>query len=312
METANRAPRWATRLAILLVAVLTVTAFGMSFVALQDLMGRTGANPAVAAGLPVIVDGAIVVGMLLLFVLHDRRSKGVAWVLLIGFAAVSLVCNGVHIAVVFDPARGLGLPFAIFLGTLPPLALLTTSEALVCLLTRSGPEEADEAAEEQEEAEQAAEALPSALPAPAAPVAAPDPVATLVEEPAEPAAEPLAGPAVAAGEPAVEERFDEALLQGHSQAPLAACEDAIRTHEAGADDPVATEGADRAAGLQVVRPEPPTPTEPADQVAWILDEARAGREVTWKVVAERLGLTDRTAQYRLTTARKKDPEAFAA
>ncbi|MEU3044903.1 hypothetical protein ABZ700_29085 [Streptomyces diastaticus] len=59
------------------------------------------------------------------------------------------------------------------------------------------------------------------------------------------------------------------------------------------------------------------PAEPAAQVDWIVDRARAGRDVTKKAllaVFEEAGqpVSDSTAQRRLREARAKAPEVFAA
>ena len=75
--------------------------------------------------------------MLVIFAWRGRSRRATAWpwVTLSGFAIVSVVGNGVHTAVMHDPTQGISMGFAIFVGAIPPVGLLLSSEMLVRLLT---------------------------------------------------------------------------------------------------------------------------------------------------------------------------------
>lgn len=132
-------PRWVTVVAAGLVAVISLLAFAVSFAALRDLAARSGIPGGIAWAWPLIVDGSIVTAMLVIFAWRGRSRSATAWpwVTLLFFAAVSVVGNGVHTAAVLDPGSGVALPFAIFIGALPPVGLLLSSEMLVRLLAGS-------------------------------------------------------------------------------------------------------------------------------------------------------------------------------
>lgn len=130
-------PRWLTAIMAVLVTGISLLAFVLSFEVLSELATRAGIPADIAWAWPVIVDGSIVTAMLVIFAWRGRPRRATAWpwVTLLFFAAVSVVGNGVHTAVVYDSRQGIPMWFAIFMGSIPPVGLLLSSEMLVRLLT---------------------------------------------------------------------------------------------------------------------------------------------------------------------------------
>lgn len=124
-----------TLVAAILVALIALGAFALSFAALGDLAQRAGIPESTAWIWPLIVDGSIVTAMLVIFSWRGASPKLTRWpwATLIFFALVSVVGNGVHTVTVADPNSGISLPFAVFVGAIPPIALLLSSELLVRL-----------------------------------------------------------------------------------------------------------------------------------------------------------------------------------
>lgn len=129
-------PRWLTIVAAILVATISFLAFAISFAALSDLAARSGIPYQIAWAWPLIVDGSIVTAMLVIFAWRGqgRRQTTWPWITLCFFAIVSIVGNGVHTVAVLDVRQGVSVEFAIFVGALPPIGLLLSSEMLVRLL----------------------------------------------------------------------------------------------------------------------------------------------------------------------------------
>lgn len=129
-------PRSLTIVAAILVAAISFLAFAISFAALSDLAARSGIPRQIAWAWPLIVDGSIVTAMLVIFAWRGqgRRQTTWPWITLCFFAVVSIVGNGVHTVAVLDVRQGVSVEFAIFVGALPPIGLLLSSEMLVRLL----------------------------------------------------------------------------------------------------------------------------------------------------------------------------------
>lgn len=136
-----RVPRLLTAVAAALVAGISMLAFVLSFEVLRDLASRSGIPAGIAWAWPLIVDGSIVTAMLVIFAWRGRSRRATVWpwVTLSGFAIVSVVGNGVHTAALYDPSQGISMGFAIFVGAIPPVGLLLSSEMLVRLLTPTEP-----------------------------------------------------------------------------------------------------------------------------------------------------------------------------
>lgn len=270
-------PRWLTAAMALLVAGISLLAFVLSFEVLSDIAARAGIPDGIAWAWPVIVDGSIVASMLVIFVWRDRprRTTVWPWVTLLFFAAVSVVGNGVHTAVVYDGTQGLTLWFAIFMGAIPPVGLLLSSEMLVRLLT---PPDA-------------------VVVGVATSVAAADQAVIPIEEPA-PTAQKMAVP-VEESETPVEE------LAPPGDEPVAVTEELVAL----IDEPVATVSQLHAVGL--------IPSDPSDQIGWIVARAQAGHDVSREALSQLLAeagqpVSDRTLQRRLASARERAPEMLQA
>lgn len=334
----------------LLVAGISGVAFYMSFSVLRDLAERSGIPASVAWGLPVVIDGSIVTAILVILAWRMcGQRQALPWVVLVAFSIVSIVGNAAHVAIAYDAQQGVPLWLAITMGAIAPIGLLTSCEMLVRLPKASDlpAVAAEDLAAPAITAE--ALAGPVAAPVAAGETTG-DPVAASIATPDatgedtsehdhtgdavatpmtsavaadEVTGDPVAAPrtaAVADGETTGESAGDEPVEAGEpvadgvgpSPVSVAAVAPVIATGE----DDIATgdvTGERDVAALVPMHPVPATPVAargPAEQVEWVLDEVRAGRELTWSVVAEELGLSTRQAQRRLTDARKRAPELF--
>ncbi len=126
--------RWPVAITAILVAIISVISFGMSFVAMRDLMERAGFPP-----------GEVAWGIAGDRRRHDRRGDGLP--VRSPWRGTRRPCGAVGLAGrvrrhlrdlqrrahLGDLQRGPGIPlaFAIFLGTLPPVALLGGSSELL-------------------------------------------------------------------------------------------------------------------------------------------------------------------------------------
>ena len=273
------------------VAVVIVGAFVVSFAVLRDLAERFGIPAGVAWIWPVIVDGTIAAATAVLYASrHLRlRERVLPSLTLALFVVVSLVGNVAHnLAIDVGDSR-----LKIFVSSVPPIGLLLSVELFITLLRVRG-QRVDVVSE----------------PALVTPVSVPVP-----EQAPElaPSAEPLTSPAEdmsVAPDPAIEPPNDpvsevESELEPAAEAVLPA------------DD--STEGTDSSleaelaplARLHAVEREDAIPTEKGDQIDWVIAQAQAGEDVTRERLAERLGVSVRTAQRRLAEARELAPEAFA-
>ncbi|PRI10520.1 DUF2637 domain-containing protein [Leucobacter massiliensis] len=290
----RRAPRWLVSSAMILVLTVTLLAFGLSFAVLQDLAARAGIPAQMTWAWPLIVDGTIVTAMLVIFTQRDRGRRALAlpWAALILFALFSVVGNGIHTAAVYDGAQGISLTVAICVGAIPPIGLLLASEMLVRLLTP--------------------------VPVTATAVTSPDGVGdevtrpvvdetvTAVEAETKVTATPVTD-LVTDGQ----ERFTPAPVTGVVTAPV--------TAEV-TPDPVTTsphDGAESPADEELTVLVEEIPTDPQEQISWIVERARAGQDVTRRGLMQALSdaghaASESTVQRRLARARAVAPEAFAA
>lgn len=277
----THAYRWLTAVTAVLVASISLLAFVLSFEVLSDLAIRAGLPAGIAWAWPVIVDGSIVTAMLVILAWRDRPRRATVWpwVTLLFFAAVSVVGNGVHTAVVYDATAGISMWFAIFVGAIPPVGLLLSSEMLVRLLTPAD-----------------AVVVGVATPVTAA-VATSDKAVIPIEVPA-PTAHKMAVP-VEESETPVEE------LAPPGDEPVAATEELVAL----IDEPVAT--ASQLHAVELI------PSDPSDQIGWIVARAQAGHDVSREALSQLLAeagqpVSDRTLQRRLASARERAPELLQA
>jgi len=293
-----RVPRWLTAVAAVLVAGISMLAFVLSFGVLRDLASRSGVPSDIAWAWPLIVDGSIVTAMLVIFAWRGRSRRATAWpwVTLSGFATVSVVGNGVHTAVVYDPTQGISMGFAIFVGAIPPIGLLLSSEILVRLLTP--PEEL------VTELVSIGEAV---MPVPPAPVSL-----TVVDDNA------VAVTVAAVTIPDAGATEVAAPVAIHDTAVAAdvtpdATPDAVTVTPATGATEVVTP-VDQMTLLHAVEY---IPADRAGQINWIVSRATTGRDVTKETLSqlfEEAGQpkTDRTVLRRLADARKQAPEMLRA
>lgn len=204
--TQETAPRGRRTLVTILVLVVGLSAFGLSFMVLRDLAALAGIPEGVAWLWPVIVDGTIAVTTLAAYLSTNsgapssreaRSGVRLQKFTLLLFVIISVVGNVAHI-LIGDTTGGepAEIPWglAVFVAAVPPVGLFLSFELLVAML-RTGT-----AAMAHADA-----ATTSATPAtaPAAPAMAADEALELVPSfaPA-PAANDVSAPAATAIEPA--------------------------------------------------------------------------------------------------------------
>jgi Protein of unknown function (DUF2637) len=293
-----RVPRWLTAVAAVLVAGISMLAFVLSFEVLRDLASRSGVPADIAWAWPLIVDGSTITAMLVIFAWRGRSRRATAWpwVTLSGFATVSVVGNGVHTAAVYDPTQGISMGFAIFVGAIPPVGLLLSSEMLVRLLTP--------AEELVTELVSVGEAVLPVAPVPVS--------LTLVDGTA------VAATVAAVTVPDTDATVVAAPVAIHNRAVAAvvtpdATPDAVTVTPATGATEVVTP-VDQVGRLHAVES---IPADRAGQVNWIVSRATAGRDVTKETLSqlfEEAGkpMASRTMLRRLADARKQVPDILRA
>ena len=297
-----RVPRWLTAVAAVFVAGISMLSFVLSFEVLRDLATRSGVPADIAWAWPLIVDGSIVTAMLVIFAWRGRSLRATAWpwVTLSGFATVSVVGNGVHTAAVYDATQGISMGFAIFVGAIPPVGLLLSSEMLVRLLTP--------AEELVAEPVSIGEAVAPLSPAPVS--------LTVVNDTAlaATAAGVTAVTAATVSETGTTARVSPVRIHDTPVAP-----EVIPDTMPDATTVALTKGAtDLVTPVdQVTRPHAVAsiPVDRAGQVNWIVARATTGSDVTKETLSklfEQAGnpVTDRTVLRRLADARKQVPDMF--
>ncbi|MBU8819248.1 DUF2637 domain-containing protein [Mycolicibacterium goodii] len=125
----------ARSLAFVLMFLVGVFSFILSFTALRDLAVRAHILYELSWMLAAVIDGPIVVATLGVVVLgpypHRRRDRRYLWSLLFAFAAISIGLNMAH---AFLPTDGpLPVWLRAFIAAIPPCSLLVTTHGLVIL-----------------------------------------------------------------------------------------------------------------------------------------------------------------------------------
>jgi len=289
-----RVPRWLTGVAAVLVAGISVLAFVLSFEVLRDLAGRSGVPADIAWAWPMIVDGSIVTAMLVIFAWRGRSRRATAWpwITLSGFATVSVVGNGVHTAVVHDPTQGISVGFAIFVGAIPPIGLLLSSEMLVRLLS---PAEVVVARLVSIE-----EGIEAAAPVLVSPTAGSD---TAVADTGAGVSVHDSGPTGTIAPVTIQVKAVAAAVS-HDARPVAV----TVTSANGATVPARlVDQLTRSRAVESI------PADRAGQVNWIVSRATTGRDVSKATLAQLFELAgkpmnDRTVLRRLADARKQAPD----
>ncbi|TFB53641.1 DUF2637 domain-containing protein [Cryobacterium tagatosivorans] len=282
-----RVSRWLTAVATVLVAGISMLAFVLSFEVLRDLAFRSGVPADIAWAWPLIVDGSIVTAMLVIFAWRGRSRRATAWpwVTLSGFATVSVVGNGVHTAAVYDQAQGISMAFAIFVGAIPPVGLLLSSEMLVRLLTPA-----------EEPAAELVSTGDAVVPMTSVPVSL-----TVVDDTA--VVDTVAAVTV----------LDTGMAEVVAPDAVTVTPDAVTVAPATRAPELVTP-VDQVTRLHAVES---IPNDRAGQVNWIVSRATTGHDVTKETLAQQFEesgkpLTDRTVLRRLADARKQAPDMLRA
>ncbi|MGW5318935.1 DUF2637 domain-containing protein [Nocardia thailandica] len=169
MSTADQQPkgvRWARWSAVLVVIVIGLAAFVLSFAALRDLAVKAHTPEHLAWLFPVIVDGTIIQATIAVLALADSPERRWFTGVLAAGAAVSIGGNVAHALV---SGHGYG---AAILAVIAPAALLIDTHGLAVLLrSRPVPAQAQLVADETEA--ESASSAPAPAPTPQAPPVAP-------------------------------------------------------------------------------------------------------------------------------------------
>ncbi|MFD3594801.1 DUF2637 domain-containing protein [Nocardia sp. NPDC058640] len=131
MSTADQQPqsvRWARWSAVLVVSVIGLAAFVLSFAALRDLAVMAHTPTHLAWLFPVIVDGTIIQATIAVLALADSPERSFFTRVLIAGATVSI---GGNIAHALASGHGAG---AAILAVIAPAALLLDTHGLAVLL----------------------------------------------------------------------------------------------------------------------------------------------------------------------------------
>lgn len=331
-----------TIVAVTLVVMVVASIFVISFDSLSELAEYGNISATVAWLWPVAVDGTILAATVVYFVARkqDPDLKAFTMGTLISFAVVSIVGNVAH-GLLADAGAEVAWfirgALIVFINLVPPVGLLLTVHILASLMTTRGQmpksdEAVDAVAEVATEASQPVPIIATPAPAAIADASQPEPVVTelaeLTEAPDHDVVAETSEPDFARS--TVQSVVEPTELDGHDEPQQAVTDDPVDSSEpvteevvterevviAEADAPV-TEVAEVVESAPQLHAVENIPAEPAAQVDWIVDRARAGRDVTKKAllaVFEEAGqpVSDSTAQRRLREARAKAPEVFAA
>lgn len=146
------------------VSLVILFSFALSFSSQVQLAIAARISPLVAWGLPLIVDGTILVATFGTLILHPRGRgpSAYAWFILTLFGAVSIYSNAIHAT-----GKDLSEMEASIIGAVPAIALLASMHLLVLMLTspKRVATDAEKAAAEKTDEVVKAPALPADDPA---------------------------------------------------------------------------------------------------------------------------------------------------
>ncbi|MGO4614409.1 DUF2637 domain-containing protein [Nocardia sp. 2YAB30] len=188
MDTADQQSKgmaWARWSAVLVVVVIGVAAFVLSFAALQDLAVKAHTPERLAWLFPVIVDGTIIQATIAVLALADSDGRKWFECVLVAGAAVSIGGNIAHALV---SGHGVG---AAVLAVIAPAALLIDTHGLAVLLRTHRPVPVEPGEPATDSAPAATSTQPRTVDgvlAESETVEVPEPVPTIHPIPARPAA----------------------------------------------------------------------------------------------------------------------------
>lgn len=124
--------------AVVITGIICIASFILSFVALADLLMRTGQPQVLSYLFPVMIDGTILMATIALVHLsgdgHRKKDRAFFWITLIIGAGVSIAGNGLHAYISHAP--GFDPRLAALISAIPPIALLAASHGMTILARR--------------------------------------------------------------------------------------------------------------------------------------------------------------------------------
>lgn len=310
----SRGTLWAT---VILIVILGITSFTVSFFGLHDVAAWVGLPVWLRWAVPVFIDIAIL-AYSLAAVIHRSRGEMVwpTWVTLGVFTSASVVANGAHALAKGEGETAVQSWIGAGIAAMAPVAVFAATEQ-ISRLAFLKPEQPNRAASEPEapaELPEAAElgtgSTPALPGAPAAtlmpePEAQPEIASTVEDEPVRSMEAPAELPEAAAAEVGRNDQAPEAVAAPATAPPEAAAAPVMvqpETPEARPQEPEAPEAEDDSRH---------TATDaPKDLAEWVEQQREQGKPVNGTTAAEFLGLSDRTGRARLTALRESHPHLF--
>lgn len=307
----SRGTLWAT---VILIGILGITSFTVSFFGLHDVAAWVGLPVWLRWAVPVFIDIAIL-AYSLAAVIHRSRGETVwpTWVTLAVFTSASVVANGAHALAKGEGETAIQSWIGAVIAAMAPVAVFAATEQ-VSRLAFSEPKRRVRAASEPEALAELPEAAePSAGSTPALPEVA---AAAVMPEPeAQPEIASAAG--------------DEPIGSTETPAELPEAGDGRDEQAHDVAMTLTTAPPEAVAAPVVTQPEAPearpqepevpeaeddsqhTATEaPKDLAEWVEQQREQGKPVNGTTAAEFLGLSDRTGRARLTALRESHPHLF--
>lgn len=117
------------------MATLALVSFLVGVPGLMHIAAIAGLPNWAQVGVPISIDGGLVVMALAATVQRQRReSAGLMWTGVIGFTLVSVLAQIAHVTAVHTAPTYMSYLMAIVLGSAPPVVTLLTTEAMIRLV----------------------------------------------------------------------------------------------------------------------------------------------------------------------------------
>ena len=314
----SRGTLWAT---VVLIVILGITSFTVSFFGLHDVAAWVGLPVWLRWAVPVFIDIAIL-AYSLAAVIHRSRGEMVwpTWLTLGVFTSASVVANGAHALAKGEGATAVQSWIGAGIAAMAPVAVFAATEQIsrLAFLEPKQPIRAASGPEAPAELPEAAEPIAGAVPAlpdtPAAtlmtePEAQPEIVSTVEDEPVhsmEAPAEPPEAPEAPAAEAGPDDEAPETTTTPATAPPEAAATPVMmlppEVPEARPQEPEVPEAESDSRRTAA--------DAPKDLAEWVEQQREQGKPVNGTTAAEFLGLSDRTGRARLTALRETHPHLF--